>query len=93
MALLNFETSISIQKRHSYTRNLNSETSGDSKNAFLHCGDVLDNSNDCSDDIVYVYIYTAVQHILREGQAIAMTTGHGNPEGPEKSINYIQGLN
>ena len=40
-ALLNPETSISIQKRHSYTRNLNSETSGDSKNAFLHCGDGL----------------------------------------------------
>ena len=28
-------------KCHSYTRNLNSETSGDSKNAFLHCGDGL----------------------------------------------------
>ncbi len=40
-ALLNPETSILIQKRHSHTRNLNSETPGDSKNAFLHCGDVL----------------------------------------------------
>jgi len=39
--LLNPKTSILIQKRHSYTRNLNSETSGDSKNAFLHGGDVL----------------------------------------------------
>ena len=33
--------SIAIQKRHPYTGNVNSETSGDSKNAFLHCGDVL----------------------------------------------------
>ncbi len=41
-ALFNPETSISIQKRHPYTGNLNSETSGDSKNAFLHCGDVSD---------------------------------------------------
>ncbi len=40
-ALLNPETSILIQKRHSYTRNLNSETPGDSKITFLHCGDVL----------------------------------------------------
>ncbi len=41
-ALFNPETSILIQKRHPYTGNLNSETSGDSKNTFLHCGDVLD---------------------------------------------------
>jgi len=41
LALLHPETSISIQKRHPYTGNLNSETSGDSKNAFLHCGDAL----------------------------------------------------
>ncbi len=34
--------SILIQKRHPHTGNLNSETSGDSRNAFLHCGDVLD---------------------------------------------------
>ena len=40
LALFNSETSVSIQKRHPYTGNLNSETSGDSKNAFLHCGDV-----------------------------------------------------
>ncbi len=39
-ALPNPETSILIQKRHFYTRNQNSETSGDSKSAFLHCGDV-----------------------------------------------------
>ncbi len=31
-----------VQKRRPYTGNLNSETSGDSKNAFLHCGNVLD---------------------------------------------------
>ncbi len=31
---------IPIQKRHPYTGNLNSETSEDSENAFLHCGDV-----------------------------------------------------
>ena len=35
------ETSIFIQECHPYTGNLNSETSGDSKNACLHCGDVL----------------------------------------------------
>ncbi len=40
-ALFNPKTCILIQKRHPYTGNLNSETSGDSKNAFLHCGDVL----------------------------------------------------
>ncbi len=40
-ALLNPETSVFIQERHPYTGNLNSETSGDSINAFLHCGDVL----------------------------------------------------
>jgi len=39
--LLNPETSILIQKCHQYTGNLNSETSGDSKNAFLYCGGVL----------------------------------------------------
>ncbi len=39
-ALLNPATSTLIQKRHPYTGNLNSETSGDSKNTFLHCGDV-----------------------------------------------------
>ena len=32
--------SILIQKRHPYTGILNRETSGDSKNAFLHCNDV-----------------------------------------------------
>ena len=35
------ETSRLIQKRHPYTENLNSETSGD-KNAFLRCGDLVD---------------------------------------------------
>jgi len=42
IALFNPEPSILIQKRHPYTGNLNSETCGDSKNVFLHCGDVLD---------------------------------------------------
>ncbi len=28
-------------KRHPYTGNLNRETTGDSKNVFLHCGDIL----------------------------------------------------
>ncbi len=32
---------ILTQKRYPYTGNLNPETSGDRKNAFLHCGDVL----------------------------------------------------
>ncbi len=40
-ALFNPETRISVQKRHPCTRNLNRETPGDSKNAFLHWGDVL----------------------------------------------------
>ena len=39
--LFNSETSNPIQKRHPYTENLNSETSGNSRYAFLHCGDVL----------------------------------------------------
>ena len=39
-ALFKTETSILSQKRHPYTGNLNSGTSGDTKNAFLHCGDV-----------------------------------------------------
>jgi len=34
-----------IQKRPFYTGNLNSETPGNSKNAFLHWGDVLGESN------------------------------------------------
>ena len=41
-ALLNPETSILIQKRHPYTRNVNSETLRDSKNAFLHGEMLLD---------------------------------------------------
>ena len=40
-ALLNPKTCTLAQKCHPYTANLNSETSEDSKNAFLHCGDVL----------------------------------------------------
>ncbi len=41
-ALFDPKTSTLIQKCHPYTGN--SETSGDSKNVFLHCGDVLDRS-------------------------------------------------
>ncbi len=41
LALLNPETSDLIQKRHPYAGIINSETSGDSKNAFLHCGDAV----------------------------------------------------
>jgi len=41
-ALSNPETTISIQKRHPYTGNLNSETSGDSKNTSLLCGNVIE---------------------------------------------------
>ena len=40
-ALLNAETSILVQRRHSYTRNSNSEMSGDSENASPHCGNVF----------------------------------------------------
>ncbi len=39
-ALSNPKMSIVSQKRHPYTGILNSEMSGDSKNVFLHCGDV-----------------------------------------------------
>ncbi len=41
-ALPNPKMPILSQKRDPYTGNLNSETPGDSKNAFLHCGDVLE---------------------------------------------------
>ena len=40
-ALLNQETFILIQKRRPYSGNLNSGTSGDSKHAFLGCGDIV----------------------------------------------------
>ena len=40
-ALFNPKTSIFIQKRHPYTGNLNPETPGHSKNAFIHWGYVL----------------------------------------------------
>ena len=40
-ALFNPTTSDVIQKRHPYTENLTSETSGHSKIEFLHCGYVL----------------------------------------------------
>ncbi len=40
-ALLNPQTSVLVQTRHCHTRNLNSETYGDSTNAFLRCGNVL----------------------------------------------------
>jgi len=43
-ALSNPKTSISIPKRHPSTEKLNSETSGNIKNAFLHCGDVTEMS-------------------------------------------------
>jgi len=36
------KTSIFLQKRLPYSGNLNSETPGDSKNAFLYRGDVLE---------------------------------------------------
>ena len=50
-AFLDPDTSILIQKRHPYTGNLNRETSGDSKNVFLLCGDVLDCTNEVSDGV------------------------------------------
>ncbi len=40
-ALLKLKTYVSIQKCHPYTGNLNREMSGDSRNVFLHCGNVL----------------------------------------------------
>lgn len=40
-ALLNLTMPVSIQKCHSYSRTLILEMPGDSKIAFLHCGDVL----------------------------------------------------
>ncbi len=44
--VFNLKTSISIQKRHCYSGNR--ETPGDSKNVFLHCGDVLGGFQDCA---------------------------------------------
>ncbi len=52
--LFNPKTSIPSQKRHPCTGKLNSETSGDSKNAFPHCADVS-----CS---YYVTMRDAWQH-------------------------------
>ena len=40
-ALCNPQTSISTQKCHPHTGKLNSDMSGDRRNALLHCGDVL----------------------------------------------------
>ena len=40
-ALFNAEVSVLIQKCHPYTGTLNTETSGDNKIVYLHCGDVL----------------------------------------------------
>ncbi len=45
-ALFSPKTSILIQKRPLYSGNLNSKAPGDSKNAFLHWGDVLGDSDD-----------------------------------------------
>ncbi len=47
-AVFNPKTSIFIQRRHPYTGDLNSETSGDSKNTFLHCGDVSEFAELCA---------------------------------------------
>ncbi len=55
-ALSNPKTSISIQKRPPYTGNLNSETSGHSKNAFLRCGDVLENHNSICDSCSLLHV-------------------------------------
>ncbi len=41
-ALFNPDTFILVQKCHPHTGNLNREPSGDSKSAFLHCGDGSD---------------------------------------------------
>ncbi len=46
--LLSIPTAILIQRCHPYTGNLNSETPGDSENAFLHWGDVHEQSQDCA---------------------------------------------
>ena len=44
VALSNPETFILTQKHHPYTRNINQEMPGESKNAFLHFGDGLGSS-------------------------------------------------
>jgi len=51
LSLLNPKTSITLQERPSYSGNLNSETPGDSTNAFLHWGDVL---GDCDSYSAYL---------------------------------------
>ena len=56
-ALLNLKTY--IDKKHlSYTGILNRETSGDSKNAFLHCGDVL---------ALFCICYALIKHVSSAG--------------------------
>ncbi len=40
--------SMSIQRRHPHTGNLNSETSGDSENAFLHCVVAVRQEHSCA---------------------------------------------
>ena len=47
-----------IQKRHPIAGNLNRETSGDSKNTFLQCGDVLEHHCCCE---IYSYCYCCHQ--------------------------------
>ncbi len=47
---VNPKTSNFIQKYHPFIGNLDSETSGDSNKAFLHCGDVFDMSDLCPAD-------------------------------------------
>jgi len=55
MALLNPKTSVLTQKRHSCTRGLGSETSGDSKNAFLRYGDVFADQGTACGLILFVF--------------------------------------
>jgi len=64
-ALLNSETSIVIRKRHFYTTNSNSEMSGDSKNASLHCGDIL-----CQHCFTRPSAYLQLHHNITIGSCI-----------------------
>ncbi len=59
--LLNPKMFISTQNCHCYTRNSNSEMSGDSQKAFLHCEDVSD---------VGKFTNQMQMHGLREGPCL-----------------------
>ena len=71
-ALFNPETSILIQKRHPYTGNLNLETPGDSKDAFLYWGDVT------LSPVLTSLLAEEVAFVLAHGRLAGTSFGSGN---------------